>query len=119
VAGAKEEEPNSVEESSSNMLDSDDGDDDDDDDSSCKVWEKDDNAWLGCVCGKIHSKAGGSQGIFWIECEAFVSPGTTYPRSVSVLKPRLQKLSRTGPAGHVLLTFYLLFGLALIFVSFF
>jgi hypothetical protein len=45
-------------------------DSNDDNDSSSEVWEKDDNAWLGCVCGIIHRKAGRSQGIFWIQCEA-------------------------------------------------
>jgi hypothetical protein len=43
-------------------------DDNDDDENSSKDWDEDDNAWLGCVCGKIHMK--GSRGVFWIQCES-------------------------------------------------
>jgi hypothetical protein len=38
------------------------------DDASNQDWEEDENAWLGCVCGKIHSKS--RTGVFWIQCEA-------------------------------------------------
>lgn len=37
-------------------------------DEESKDWEDDDNAWLGCVCGEIHS--GSRSNIFWIQCEA-------------------------------------------------
>ena len=35
--------------------------------SSGEDWEKDENAWLGCVCGEIHKK---SDNMFWIQCES-------------------------------------------------
>eukprot|EP00980_Cylindrotheca_fusiformis_P006715 scaffold1398_cov116-Cylindrotheca_fusiformis.AAC.32 len=31
---------------------------------------QDQNAWNGCVCGKLHTKTDGSDGIFWIQCES-------------------------------------------------
>lgn len=36
-------------------------------DEESKDWEEDENAWLGCVCGEIHS--GSRNNIFWIQCE--------------------------------------------------
>ena len=37
-------------------------------DEDSKDWDDDENAWLGCVCGEIHS--GSRNNIFWIQCEA-------------------------------------------------
>ena len=32
-------------------------------------WDDDENAWLGCVCGKIHKKSE-HPNLFWIQCES-------------------------------------------------
>ena len=44
----------------------------DKDDDSSKDWHDDENAWLGCVCGKVHkTESRGRQGgvMFWIQCD--------------------------------------------------
>lgn len=41
------------------------------DDEDEEDWDEDENAWLGCVCGEIHTRGDGSHGdIFWIQCES-------------------------------------------------
>jgi hypothetical protein len=37
-------------------------------DSSINTWKQDENAWCGCVCGRIHSSQ--QDNMFWIQCEA-------------------------------------------------
>lgn len=40
-----------------------------DSDGSNEAWKEDENAWNGCVCGKIHNKNDDNDEVFWIQCE--------------------------------------------------
>jgi hypothetical protein len=39
-------------------------------DGDSETWKEDENAWNGCVCGKIHLKKDDPDDVFWIQCES-------------------------------------------------
>jgi hypothetical protein len=39
-------------------------------DGDSETWKEDENAWNGCVCGKIHVKKDDPDNVFWIQCES-------------------------------------------------
>lgn len=54
-------------------------------------WEEDQNAWNGCVCGKIHSK--GTR-VFWIQCEDCESWHDVSEKCVGFTEKQAEKVKK-------------------------